>query len=258
MRKAIFLTLLATLLSLVAVQAQEHYTYRVVRTLPIDWKPEVKETQRYTIAINPLHLVNKGLKFDFEMELDTPGNWFGTSFTGYYGPPRREGRSWYYSDGNNRSSFISSWDSYNKMWGIGTSAMYKNTFHPRGWYFQTGLLLEFFRVTTLEYGLIPYREDGLTFYEEGRYADTRSYFKPSAVFNIGKHMALSRQCFLDMFIGLGFSYSIHRRLDEDYSEYYYYDGDFSGMYGFAYRGLYPNFGFRIGVLIGEPNRSRRF
>ncbi len=258
MKKVMFLTMLAALLSPVAASAQEYYTYRVMRTQLIDWEPEAKGPQRYTVAINPFHLVNKGLKFDFEVELDTPGNWFGTSLTGYYAPPRREGSWWRSLDGNDRNTINSGGDDYNKMWGIGTSAMYKNIFHPRGWYFQTGLLLEFFRVTTLKYGFAPYNEDGLTFYEEGMYPETRSYFKPSAVFNLGKHMALSQRCFFDMFIGLGFSYSIYKRHDDVLDHNGYYQGDFSGMYGFAYRGFYPNWGFRFGVLIGETKSERRF
>ena len=255
MKRAIFfITSALSLFVLTQAAAQQSFSYYVKRTIRIDWLAE-NTPQRYTVAVNPFYLVNNGMKFDFEYELPEPGRWIQMSLTGYIAPPRDD-RSYYwwwgYGDGNNRFTPNSSWDYYNKMWGIGASALYKHMWHRRGWYFSTGITLEFYRVGRIETGYIPYKEDGLTFYNTGEYTRMMSFVKPTAQFNVGKHMALSRRCFFDMFIGLSYSYSIYdtdKYFRNDNDHYTYYDWDYQGMYGFARRGFNVNMGFRFGVLL---------
>ncbi len=220
----------------------------------MDWRPEERTHQRYTVSVSPLKLASNGLKFDFEYELPRPGHWFGTSLAVYLAPERRSRYSDFWgSDGNNRAWFNSGWDDYHRMWGLGTSAFFKNTFNRRGWYFSTGLVFEFFRVGVTQDAYMPFAENGLTFYEQGRTVETRSYFKPTAQINIGKHMALSERCYFDLYAGLGISYSLYKRespLKSDYYGGYYYGYErFSSIGGFAYRGLTPVGGFRFGVLL---------
>lgn len=253
MRKTIFLMTAALSVSITAAQtaaAQQSYTYSVTRTrtLLIDWRPEEKTYQRYTVSVSPLRLASNGLKFDFEYELPKPGHWFGTSLAIYIAPQHH---SYYYwdGDGNERTWFNSGWDDYNRMWGVGTSAFFKNTFSHRGWYFSAGVVLEFFRVGVMGSTYIPYVEDGLTFYDYDRQLETKSYFKPTAQINIGKHMALSERCYFDLYAGLGLSYALFK---DDYQfddQEYYYHQRFSDVGGFAYRGLAPVGGFRFGVLL---------
>ena len=248
--------------------AQEVYSYTETRTrtrtLKIDWRPEQKNYQRYTVSVSPLMVFNNGLKFDFEKELPRSGHWLGTSLSVYFAPRSGgAGAEWY----NDRSSFNSGFDDYHRMWGVGTSASYKYTFGRRGWYFATGLMLDFFRVGVATRAFVPYQEDGMTYYDYGNAIDTRSYFKPTARFVMGKHMALSRRCFFDLYAGMGISYSIYEEGGHRIDDYYYSDSwsssvmhygrgrqRFNDVGGFAYRGLTIVTGFRFGVLLWKDLR----
>ncbi len=254
MRKTIFLTA-AVLVSISAVNmaaAQQSYTYSVsrTRTLLIDWEPEEKTYQRYTVSVSPLRLISNGLKFDLEYELPKSGHWVGTSLAVYLAPQRRTSDygDYWDTDGNDRSWFNSGWDSYHRMWGLGTSAFFKNTFSRHGWYYSAGLVLEFFRVGVTGNIYVPYKEDGLTFYDYGRELRTESYFKPTAQINIGKHIAISERCYFDLYAGLGLSYAF----DSTGTDRSRQDHLFSLLAGFAYRGLTPVGGFRFGVLLWKP------
>jgi hypothetical protein len=263
MKKMIFLAAAAMCLSLSATSespAQQRYTYTVSRThtIPIDWRPERQTHQRYTISVSPLHLASHGVKFDFERELPRPGHWLGTSVALYLAPPRGNRWGYWETDDNNRAWFNSGFDSYHRMWGVGTSAIFKNTFSHRGWYFSTGLTFDFFRVGVKTGAYVPYKEDGLTFYEYGTTIDTKSYFKPTARIVIGKHVALSERCYFDFHAGVGLSYALYKRdrrhdLNSGYNYDWYYPR-FSDIGGFAYRGLAPVGGFRFGVLLWKDLR----
>jgi hypothetical protein len=259
MKKMIFLAAAAMCVSLSATTespAQQRYTYTVTRThtIPIDWRPEQQTHQRYTVSVSPLRLADYGLKFDFERELSRPGHWLGTSLTFYLAPPRdRRYSSYWDRDNNNRSSFNSGFDDFHRMWGVGTSFIFKNTFGRRGWYFSTGVEFDLFRVGVTSGAYVPYVEDGLTFYEYGSALDTKSYFKPTARIVIGKHVALSERCYFDFHAGVGLSYSLYKRdgrhdLNSGYDYGWHYPR-FSDLGGFAYRGLLPVGGFRFGVLL---------
>ncbi|MDR2891422.1 MAG: hypothetical protein LBV18_07525 [Alistipes sp.] len=281
MRKIIFSALLLTALSSMTFWAgdahcQERYsysvgrrairtqaatvgTYRMVRPLRIYWLPETgavsgeAPARRYIVAVSPFKLVDNGLKFDFEVELPRPGHWFGTSITGYIASPRDS--DWVWNDDYNNHS--SGWDDYHSMWGVGTSAVFKNTFHRRGWYYSTGLLVDFFRVKWFESGYFPFEEDGLTFYEWGSGSKTRSYLKPSVQLRFGKHFALGHSAFFDLNAGLAFDYSIYRREAGDTDRWGNHDGRFGGFGGFAHRGFTFVAGFRLGFLIDGRGRSER-
>ncbi len=263
MRRVILSALVAVAIaagSTVESSAQERYTYTVThthtRSVPINWQPEQKTHQRYTISVSPLRLASNGLKFDFEWELPESGHWLGTSLTTYFGPARGGAYSEWYND---RESFISSFDRYHRMWGLGTSAIYKHIFSRRGWYFATGLTFDFFRVGVANDDYVPYTEDGMTFYDYGRTIDTKSYFKPTARIVIGKHMAISERCYFDLYAGVGLSYSFYSNDDRHiypagygsgfYDSYHYERPLFDDIGGFAYRGLIPVGGFRFGVFL---------
>jgi hypothetical protein len=260
MRKSLFLTAATALLSLGAAgvaDAQQSYTSSFARTraLLIDWRPEQNITQRYTVSVSPLRLASNGLKFDFEYELPKAGHWLGTSLAVYAAPQRyRRYNDFWNSDGNDRSWFISGWDYYNRMWGVGTSLFFKNTLSDRGWYYSAGLVFDFFRVGITKNTYIPYEEEGLTFYDYGRALETKSYFKPTAQINVGKHVALSQRCYFDFYAGLGISYAFTKKDDmhlrDDHDSYRgWYGRLFTRMGGFAFRGIAPVVGFRFGVLL---------
>ena len=282
MNKTILLTAAALLFSVAAARmataqvattrvatAEQGYTHSVActRTGPIVWKPEETTRQRYTVSVSPLRMVSNGMKFDFECELLKPGHWLGTSLAVYLAPQRRPGYgdTYWNSDGNDRSWFNSGWGSYHRMWGLGTSAFFKNTFSHRGWYYSAGVVFEFFRVGVTFNTYTPHEVDGLTFYDYGRELETKSYFKPTAQINIGKHMALSERCYFDLYAGLGFSFAFYEkdnrhihRYDRDHAHHGnshpHYWSLFSGPGGFARRGFTPVGGFRFGVLLWKPRQ----
>jgi hypothetical protein len=258
-------------------QAQERYSYTVqhnhshTRTVKINWKPEENNYRRFTVGVSPLRALSNGIKFDFEMELPRAGHWLGTSLVVYHAPTLDETFDFWGGSNdhhNNRYGFVSGFDLYNNMSGVGTSLMYKNVFHRRGWYFQTGLVFDYFEVGVGTDAYVPYKEDGLTFYSEGETVEYKSYYRPDVRFNFGKHMALSRRCFLDLYAGVGISYSIYADdarhswgkrqyehvlsdgLSSGYRESdYHYRPMFDDLGGFAYRGVHFTGGFRFGVLL---------
>ncbi len=263
MKKTIFRVFTAALLAITAVSASAQegnirnpyrYTYPNGRTLRVNWKPETAKTlQRYTIAINPTPLFNRGLKLDFEYELPTPGQWLQVGVVGYYAPERTTPlREDYYDFWGNihddpyyRHLPVSSWDDFRKMSGGGVSVLYKKMLHRRGWYFSTGLSVSYFHVEYAGWGYVPFEEDGLTYYRQGEYPITQSFLKPALEFNIGKHFAISHRFFFDLYAGTRISYSLYKRAEgsDNYQK-------FTGMYGFAYRGIEAfHGGIRFGVLL---------
>jgi hypothetical protein len=235
--------------------SSDRYTRPVRRGygLKIDWLPSQETPRRYTVSVSPLRLVSNGIKFDFERELPGGGHWFGTSLQVHFAPPASESDFYYWdTDGNDHVWGNSGWDDYHRMWGLGTSAMYKRTFAHRGWYFSTGLVFDFFRVGVMTNDYLPYHEDGLEFYDYGERRDTKSYFKPMVQINIGKHMALSERVYFDLYAGVGYSHAFYKRDNLHLNRRGYtahHDRMFTEMSGFAYRGLQPTGGFRVGILL---------
>lgn len=202
----------------------------------IDWVPEESQGQRYTVSVQPLYLLKHGLKFDFEKELRKEKKWLQIGVMGYYTP---------HKDGNERETLASSYDGYNKMIGGGLSVAYKTMLGRRGFHYNFGLLYNFYNVDYEKTGYLRFVENGLTFYEYGAYGVNKKFHQPAAFINIGKHMALSRHVFVDMFMGLGFMYSFQsgERVYKDYC-------------GFGYRGFYFNGGVRLGVMWNCAKKNR--
>ncbi len=230
------------LLGAVPALAQQTYTYGPSRTsvinVPINWEPDSPNVQRYTVAVRPFRILRNGLQVDFEVELRAPGEWFQTSLA-VYSASSEHNWGWWGDDGdyyeNNHWGPVSGFEDYHDMWGVGTSALYKKFFSPRGWYFSTGVSLDYFRVGRVGYNFDSSGEWGLY---------RKSYIKPTAQINVGKHMALSPRCFFDLYVGLGISHSFY----SDQNLRHFYD-DFSSLGGFAYRGLLATGGFRFGVIL---------
>lgn len=263
MKRAIFTAVVLTAIAILRVSAQEYsfpgpdessYSYNDELPRSKYWKPETKTVQRYSVAVHPFHLINNGFRVDFEYELKVPGEWIQIGVLGY-AAPHRNPRLFEYRDNNLRATFNSSFDCYDQMWGVGVAAIYKKMWHRRGWYFSTGLLLEYFDVGRTNLGYVPYEEEGLRFYARDTYLQKYSFVKPTIQMNIGKHFAFGKRVFMDIYMGISASYSIYDRdkfkeLDYDYKNGYYYGRTYGGMYGFARRGINIfNCGIRFGVLF---------
>lgn len=70
---------IAMLMAWSAGAQQVRYVYQMPyeRQYRINWTEASPEGQRYTIAVRPFYLAYGGIKFDFEMELNRPGDWLG-------------------------------------------------------------------------------------------------------------------------------------------------------------------------------------
>lgn len=237
---------------------QTYYSFSWDRVLPINWKPEYKERQQYTIAVDFLHFFNSGLKVDFQYQLPNPSEWLQIGLMGYLAPERRHSgsrdygnySSYWYDETPGWKTFNSSFDFYKSMWGLGVSTLFKKMVSMRGWYFSTGLMFQYYNVSRNEYGLFSYREDGLTFYREGVKRVRYNFYKPSVQFNFGKHFNLSRRMYFDLFVGLAYSHAFTDFNPGD-SDYYTY----RTIFGFGYRGISPNLGFKLGVLLWDRDKG---
>lgn len=207
--------------------------WRSYRKCPIDWEESPDSVNRYAVAIRPFYLVNLGLRADFEFELKGGGQWLQFDMT------------WRHS-GWHRNDFLEIPESanaeFNKIDGFGVGVAYKNFFTPNGWYFSAGIVFNYYNVYRYGGMFANIIEDGSLYqkYQIGMVA-TR-YYKPGFNINIGKHMSLTRNLFLDAFIGVGYARS-------------YCEGtnifDRDNPFTMAYSGILCSGGFRIGWMWGS-------
>lgn len=240
----IMLILLASATGMQAQQNNYNHVHYLKKPPKINWMSPNQEGQhRYTIAVHPFYLANKGLKVDFEMELKEPGQWLQIQAIGRY--------TGLYSDdyfiGERYDLYKNGWETiesgsttFAKMNGAGVGVAFKSMFQPNGWYFSVGLSFNYYNVFYSGYGYIPYQEDGLIFYKKDLGNQNTKFFKPGFDFNIGKQVALTKNLFLDGFLGLGYDYSFYDRKVEPR-----YD---SGIFSYGYRGFTLSGGFRIGWI----------
>jgi hypothetical protein len=212
----------------------------------IDWQPDRGELydalvsgkiRRYTLAAHPYHLMKGGMKVDFEMELRDPGKWLQVGLMGYYVPENR----WRDEPGelcHRWGNLASGYEEFTEMVGVGAGIAYKSMFSHRGFYFNTGLLYNYYNVKNPESRYVAIPQGGLTYYERTRVMGSTGYHQPTIFFNVGKHVALSRSLFIDAFTGIGYMYSIYNGGKTKYDEFV----------SFGYRGSYLNLGLRLGVL----------
>lgn len=220
---------------------------------PIEWKPAVKTEQRYVIGISPLQLFNYGLKVNFEMELNVPGEWVQFELNGHWTPWYDNNSRYYYDSG--WSSFVSGFDSFQRIVGAGIALGYKHIFSSSGWYINPVASFNFYSISYHDYDYVASKPDvdGFVYYTYERMMRNTKFYKPSFDFNIGKHFALSRSVFLDGYAGLGYSHSFydgsHNVWYDSYNDHYYEEPLFAdGMWAAGYRGLRLNFGLRFSVL----------
>ncbi len=225
-----------------------NYKYRYAEAKPrlINWLPEEETPQRFTIAVRPYQFFNSGFKADFEFELSTAGQWLQFSLAGYhkpqydyYGPVTRY--NYRYEGWEN---LLSGYHPFEKMTGAGVGAAYKRMFSDNGWYWSAGMNFNFYDVSYKERGYYMFYEDDMQFFEETIQMERSQFYKLVFNVNIGKHFALSRNLFLDTYIGLGYERTFIGGYDT---------GSFNNMCAFGYSGLCFNSGLRLGWMW--PNKK---
>jgi hypothetical protein len=231
--------------------ANARYT-RAMRSRLINWLPTEnavgpeaeKAPRRFAIAVRPFQLINSGLKLDFEMELNTPGQWLQLSLSGYNKTQdditKYNGDYYYYDYSRGSSNFLSNFDDFDKFSGFGVGVAYKNMFSNSGWYWNMGLNYSYYNVNYSGWGYHLFYEDGIEFYEYDLRPEESSYHKIGFNVQLGKHFALTRNLFLDGFVGLGYERTFVEGFRSSRFE--------RGMLSFGYSGLFFSGGFRIGWM----------
>lgn len=211
----------------------------IKRDSRINWIPEEQGTQRrYTIALRPFYLINKGIKVDFELELKEPGQWL--QFQAVY-----RGSGWYNGyDSGGWDIPESSGYSFSKLGGFGVGAAFKSMFTANGWYFSAAVTFNYYNVRTKGYYLEEFEQDGLQYYEYIKGHITNKYYNPAFSINIGKQVAITRNLFIDGYVGVGYTGSIRGKENSDYGKY-----SIGNMFSWGYSGITFNGGFRIGWLF---------
>jgi len=192
---------------------------------------------KYTIAVQPFHLMNGTLKLDFETQLKSPKNWLQLSISGSYLPKKdiyRAEYSW--------SNFNSDFNDFTGLNGFGVGAAYKSIIYSTWLYYSVGASYSHYRVRYAGYGYFPYIEDGLTYYEYYPAQQKQIFNKLSSSVCLGMQSHFSNTLFFDVYIGIGYAHSMYDENKRSFEE---------GMYGFGRRGTFLAGGLRIGVAFGK-------
>ncbi len=239
-----FLTILLGITASTSLWAQKEYDPSYWR---VDWRPDrgtryeqitARQLRRYSLAIHPAHLMKEGLKLDFEMELPEPGRWLQASLMGY--SASKNGTDQWGNDYPNWGNLASGFEEFAGMWGVGAGIGYKTMFSHRGFYFNAALLYNYYSVDHDATYYLPTIRQDLTYYERKHVVENSRFHQPALSLNVGKHIAFSRNLFMDVFIGTGCMHSIYNG-PQVYTDYA----------AFGYRGAYFNMGLRFGVLWSD-------
>jgi hypothetical protein len=219
-----------------------------VRQRLINWLPEDKPPQRFTLAIRPLHVINFGLKADFEFELNKIGKWLQFSLAGYYTPQYEHSkylgdyRFYDYDDG--WEGPMSGGEVFEKLGGAGLGVAYKSMLSNSGWYWSAGLNFTYYSLKQwIDEHYYYYDERGNEIRPNINNSVWSQIYQLDANVNIGKHFALRRNMFLDVYVGVGWRQPFVTGFDNWFLSF--------GMYSFQYKGLYINNGIRLGWLLSN-------
>lgn len=197
-----------------------------------------QEGYKYSIGVQPLYLVNGGLRLDFEKRLKNPQHLLQASVIGYLLPERDDPYEHW------ESLLVDDDYDVNKLTGGGLALDYKYFPFPKAnfLYFSGGLSYHYFDVRYDGYEYFKYVEDGMTFYEP-RFGEIKQTFnKVGGNVCFGIQTTNRRPFFVDGYIGVGYSHSF-------YDENKYHIGN--NMFTVGYRGVTFVTGIRIGYRFGK-------
>ncbi|MFV0417625.1 MAG: hypothetical protein ACK5KT_02675 [Dysgonomonas sp.] len=207
----------------------------VATSIHAQYKNNMDNYPKYTIAVQPFYLLNGGLRFDFEKQLNSPKNWLQLSISGYHLPYQNSNWDWWETPNSN-------YDPISKLNGLGAGAAYKSIFYSTSVYYSAGLSYTHYRVTYSGADYHKFVEDGLTYYEYYRSDQKQIFNKLTASLCLGIQSTLNNLGFFDAYLGLGYSHSFY-----DASKRAFDDNQF----GYGYRGLHVTGGVRFGITFGR-------
>ena len=195
-----------------------------------------KALPRHAISVEPLYLLNGGLRLNLEKKL-SPTDWIELNLTGYW-LPHRDLDPNYYGDQHTGGYWISNADFHriSKLSGFGIGATYKYYLFS---FFMINPSLSFTRynVESSVYDFVPYKEDGLNFYEYIWTYKQRPFHRLTSQFTISLRTPSKNPFFLEHYVGFGYAYSFYDKSTLNYNQ---------TMFGYGYRGYIITLGLKLG------------
>jgi hypothetical protein len=198
-----------------------------------------KAAPKYAISAEPFYLINGGLRLNMEKKLQS-NDWVELNLTGYWLPHsdilpnsyRWEDRGGYLIPNAdfNRISGLS---------GLGIGATYK---HYLSSFFLVNPAISYtwYNVENAAYDFLPYKEDGLTFYDYVWTYTNQPFHKLSMQVTLGFRTSPKHLFFLENYLGLGYAHSFYDKNKSNYTE---------TMFGYGYRGPYLTLGVKLGFNL---------
>ena len=206
---------------------------------------------KYTLAVQPLFLSNGGLKIDVERRLNSPDDWLYFSVSSYYRGKydgRYDGRYDRKYDGEHDGRYYG-WENFNtnftpvnRFHGYGLEMAYKRYFPRTKAYWSAGLSYTYHNVYYADWVYALFEKDGLIFceYMETEVKQTFNKLLPNVC--VGAMTSLHSRVFLDVYAGIGYSYSFYDKDKKPFNK---------SVFEYGYRGIRPLGGIRVGVTLGR-------
>ncbi|MDR3236652.1 MAG: hypothetical protein LBT48_08040 [Prevotellaceae bacterium] len=207
------------------------------------FQPVPENSRKYSIAVEPYAFVTYGnIRLQFEKRVGNLPHWIQLSPAFYFMP---------YDEDRSFASFTTVNSADKEVHGLlsgglelGYKMFFNNTVETA--YCKAGISYNYFDVTYLfsEYKLLPYQEDGLTYYTYNYIDQTENqYFhKTNVTVCFGYQSDMRHPLFLDAYIGLSYSHSFYDDQKQAFDE---------SIFGLGYRGLALVFGLRAGLTFGK-------
>ncbi|MDR3060568.1 MAG: hypothetical protein LBU57_00455 [Dysgonamonadaceae bacterium] len=224
--------LLRALFILISMNAS---TLCAQNTYPEDSIRRREPLPEFTVAVQPLVLINGGLRFDFEKRLHHPNHWLQLGITGYFLPQ--------ISSGENKTYIIGIEEEEIKgLKGAGINGGYKICLPSvsKSLYVMGSLSYTLSRVKYMEFGYHPFIEDGMKFYEYSAIMQTQTFNKIGANAIFGFQSSLEKKFLIDFYAGLGYVHSFYNASKAHFDE---------SMFSYGYRGVTLVGGIRLGFAF---------
>jgi len=186
------------------------------------------------ISLEPLYIVNNGLRVNYERQIINPHHWLEFSSTGYfsYNENNTLPKQWFYDSFDNFS--------VKNNWGLALEASYK--YYPIYFmYISSGITYSHHEAALAGNTMIynSYVEDGLTYYEPTfeYYDNWKAFDRLGVNLKIGLQTPLYRNFLIGGYFGLGFAKAFYR--DDGYVPN-------KSIISVTYSGVTPLLGWRIG------------
>jgi len=206
------------------------------------WAQTEKAMPEYAVSVEPLYLINGGLRLNLEKKLPS-NDWFELNLTGYWLPHRDiDILPNYYGYHYERRGYMIPNADFNRisgLSGLGIGGTYKH-FLSSFFMINPAFSYTWYNVEKPLCDFVPYKEDGLTFYDYMWTYQQRSFHKLTMQVAFGVRTSFKRLFFLEHYVGIGYAYSFYDKNKLTYNE---------TMFGYGWRGSYLTMGVKLGFNL---------